>query len=89
MAVKPRALLAGAVFTGALAAGGVSLAAAQTNSPSTPETTTPDQSTTPPINPDGRDRGPSHDGRNCPKMDGAQDGGGTQSWVSPDLENSI
>ena len=93
MAVKPRALLAGAVFAGALAAGGVSLAAAQTNAPSAPETTNPDQTTTPPNNPYGPDQGRSHDGHNCPNMGGENGNGGSQNnpqnSVSPDIENSI
>jgi hypothetical protein len=95
MAVKPRALLAGAVFAGALAAGGVSLAAAQTNAPSTPETTNPDATTAPRNNPYGPDHGRSHDGHNCPNMGGENGHNDTgsqndlQHRVSPDIENSI
>jgi hypothetical protein len=91
MVVKPRVLLAGAVFAGAIAAGGVSLAAAQTNSPSAPDTTTPNQQ---PANPPNGgytfDQGGSHDGHNCPNMGGASNSNdGTQTSPSPDVENSI
>jgi hypothetical protein len=89
MAVKPRVLLAGAVFAGALAAGGVSLAAAQTNSPSAPETTTPNPSTNPPNGSYTFDQGGSHDGHNCPNMGSDNSNNGTQTSPSPDVENSI